>query len=220
VVEAQNSAGATVNFSAFVTDLCPLVTVTSEPPSGSVFPIGVTPVTVMAVDGCSSNSAQCGFTITVLGAEGAKSNVLASLEVLRAAANSRKDQQKLDQAIADLTDSLAPALWIDQTHVSSVQGAMVFAYEQDAVAELLDIIKDRQSRIPDATVQGLIDTLVKADRLLAAVSIQDAVARGASANTIRQARQQLSIGDMQAREGRPVQAIQHYMLAWSKAEGS
>jgi hypothetical protein len=78
VVEAQTEAGAVVTYKAMVMDLCPEVATTFQPPSGSLFPIGVTPVMVEAVDGCSSNPAQCSFTVTVLGAEGTKSNVLAS----------------------------------------------------------------------------------------------------------------------------------------------
>jgi hypothetical protein len=172
---------------------------------------------VEAVDGCSSNTAQCSFTVTVLGAEGTKSNVLASLEVLLAGATNPKDKQMLDDAIADMIDSLAAPLWIDQTHVNPTNGGLVFAYEQDAVGALLDIIKNKHSQVPDATAQDLINKLVKADRLLAVVSIQDAEARGANPNKLQQAKQQLEVGDKQAAGGKPVQAIQHYSMAWSKA---
>jgi len=217
VVEAQTEAGAVVTYEAMVLDLCPDVRTTFQPPSGSLFPIGVTPVMVEAVDGCSSNTAQCSFTVTVLGAEGTKSNVLASLEVLLAGATNPKDKQMLDDAIADMIDSLAAPLWIDQTHVNPTNGGLVFAYEQDAVGALLDIIKNKHSQVPDATAQDLINKLVKADRLLAVVSIQDAEARGANPNKLQQAKQQLEVGDKQAAGGKPVQAIQHYSMAWSKA---
>lgn len=136
-----------------------------------------------------------------------------------AGATNPKDKQLLEAAIADLIDSLAAPLWIDQTHINLTNGGLVFAYEQDAAGELLDIIKYKRSHIPDATVQELINKLVKADRLLVVVSIQDAEARGANPNKIKQAKQQLAVGDQQAAGGKPVQAIQHYSMAWSKAVG-
>jgi hypothetical protein len=217
VVGFQDETGALVTFSATVTDLCPQVTTVYQPPSGSLFPIGVTPVLVEAVDGCSSNSAQCSFTVTVLGAQSVKSNVLASLEALRAGATDHKDQQGLDAAIADLMDSLAPALWIDQTHPNLTKGAMEFAYEQDAVHELQKIIKDKHSKIPDATAQDLINQLVNCDRALAVVSIQDAEARGADPKKIDKAQKEVANGDKEAAKGNSEQAIDHYSKAWSQA---
>jgi len=216
VVEFQNEDGAVVKFKATVIDLCPNVTTVYTPPSGSVFPVGVTTVQVQATDGCSGNSAQCSFTVTVQGVQDVKSNVLANLETLRAGATNPKDQHMLDEAIADVSDSLAPALWVDQMHVDPANGGMVFLDEQAAVAELLDIICYRQSRIPDGPLQDLINRLVKCDRALAMVSIQDATATGANPNKIKQALQQVAVGDNQAAHGKPVQAIQHYLAAWSK----
>ena len=218
VTEAQTAAGAMVNYNAIIHDFCPEVSVTYQPPSGSLFPIGTTTVTVSAIDGCSSNTEQCSFTVTVLGAEGVKSNVLASLQALRAGATNHRDQQFLDEAIADLVDSLDPALWVDQNHVDPTNGVQVFGFEQDAAGQLVDILKNRQSRIPDEAVLELIKKLVKADRLLAVVSIQDAKTAGANPNRIKQAQQQLAVGDQQAARGNPEQAIQHYALAWSRVQ--
>jgi hypothetical protein len=216
VAEFQNEDGAVVKFKATVIDPCPHVATVYSPPSGSVFPIGVTTVQVQATDSCSSNTATCSFTVTVLGAQGVKSNVLAELEVLRAGATNPKDRKMLDEVIADVSDSLAPALWVDQIHLDPADGGMVFLDEQAAVDGLIEIINYRQSRIPDAALQDLINQLVKCDRALAMVSIQDAVAGGANLNKIKQALQQVEVGDKQAAHGKPVQAIQHYLAAWSK----
>ncbi len=55
--------GAVVQFAATATDNCS-ATISCTPPSGSYFPVGVTAVTCIAVDG-SGNADTCGFTVTV-----------------------------------------------------------------------------------------------------------------------------------------------------------
>ena len=165
VVEFVNETGAPATFSATATDLCSAVTITYTPPSGSLFPIGVTPVQVQAMD-VSSNIAQCTFDVTVLGARGVKSNILAELVALRATATTRVDCWELDEAIEDMIDALgldvpgAPRwvqdahrapncrghhhhprvpLWLDETHVNPDAAWWVFSSEKDAVKELVAV---------------------------------------------------------------------------------
>jgi autotransporter-associated beta strand protein len=64
-VYATSPAGAVVTYTATPSGGCPPINVVGNPPSGSVFPIATTPVTVMATDSCGQ-SAQCTFTVTVL----------------------------------------------------------------------------------------------------------------------------------------------------------
>ena len=64
-VAATETNGAVVFFSASATGGCPPVSVQAMPPSGSQFPIGTTPVSVTATDGCG-NTATCGFQVTVV----------------------------------------------------------------------------------------------------------------------------------------------------------
>ena len=66
VVEATSPAGATVTFPApVVTDnFYPAPSVIVSPPSGSVFPVGVTTVTITATD-ASGNTSLTTFTVTV-----------------------------------------------------------------------------------------------------------------------------------------------------------
>ncbi|HJQ22880.1 MAG TPA: HYR domain-containing protein [Blastocatellia bacterium] len=63
----QDSAfGATVNYPPpTVSDNCPGVVAQCVPPSGSVFPLGATPVNCTATD-TSGNTATCSFTVTVV----------------------------------------------------------------------------------------------------------------------------------------------------------
>ncbi len=60
----QSSSCVVVNYPApVVSDNCPGVTVTCNPPSGSCFPLGTTTVTCTATDS-SGNTATCNFTVT------------------------------------------------------------------------------------------------------------------------------------------------------------
>ncbi len=57
-----------LTYSVSVTDNCPGATVACNYPSLSHFPVGITPVTCIAVD-ASGNTDTCGFTVTVADAE-------------------------------------------------------------------------------------------------------------------------------------------------------
>jgi hypothetical protein len=56
---------AVVNFDLEAFDLCSTVTVSSEPASGSIFPVGTTPVLITAIDG-EGNVSTSSFNVTVL----------------------------------------------------------------------------------------------------------------------------------------------------------
>ncbi len=221
VVEFINETGAVATFGVTVTNACPDVTTVLTPPSGSVFPIGVTPVLAQAMDSCS-NSAQCGFTVTVLGAQGVKSNVLAELKLLRAGVTNAFDRWELDRAIVDVAASLGLytphlRLWLDQTHISRTSGGLVFFYEKDAVKELQKILSSRKSQIPAATAQDIIDRLIRCDRLLAVVSIQDAAAAGLRPGKVALALAMVAKADGEAAAGHYTSAIEHYRIAWRQA---
>lgn len=64
-VECDELAGAAVDFVAAATDSCDASpTVSTEPASGSLFPVGTTTVTVTAVDS-TGNTSSCTFDVTV-----------------------------------------------------------------------------------------------------------------------------------------------------------
>jgi HYR domain-containing protein len=67
VVAATSPQGVAVSFTPSATDNCSVATLTSSPPSGSVFPIGTTTVNDEATDP-SGNRSSCSFTIHVKGA--------------------------------------------------------------------------------------------------------------------------------------------------------
>ena len=220
VLESLNEAGAVASFTAAATDSCSQVTIYFTPPSGSMFPFGVTPVQVVAVDE-SGNSAQCTFNVTVLGANWVKSDVLSAVVALRATVTNRADLWELYETIRDLKWALMPCVWVDETHVTRCNGRWVFCNEIAAVKELQDLTgyknSYKNSIISSNKVQNFIDPLVKIDRLLAVVNIQDAAKAGASSKKVAWALAEVALGDQYAASGKPGQAIQHYWNAWYQA---
>jgi hypothetical protein len=187
------------------------------PPSGSWFPIGSTPVRVEAADACG-NSNRCAFTVMVLGAEGVKSNVLAELTALRTSANPGQPlARKFDDAIGHLADSLAPANWIDQTHLHPKRGNPAMNDEKLAVNALCEIRDARNCPVDAAVLQGFIDRIVKCDRLLAIVCIREAAKAGMNPRKVAEDLAMVAKGDRDAAAGHYGNAIEHYRNAWRHA---
>jgi predicted extracellular nuclease len=147
----------------------------------------------------------------------AKQYVLDSLIALRATLTAGHDAEKLDEAIGHLTLSLDPALWVDDNHVDPQHGQKVFEEEKNAVNKLNAIIKNRRGPIPDATVQGFINFLTGADRMLAQVAIDDAIAMGGNARDIAWALATLAKADGFLAAGQTEAAIEQYRNAWNHA---
>jgi hypothetical protein len=222
-VEFQDENGAVVPCTINVSNDCSPVSLVVTPPCGSVFPIGVTPVQATATDACS-NSASCSFTVTVLGAQGVKSNVLVELIILRDQATQQQNGNDViwwNTSIADLIISLQTNRWLDQTHVVCGKlGAEVFDSEKNVVICLTNLIDWGGSGIPGPTLQDLVDRLVRADRLLAVLSIQEAVLAGVSPVIISNALVYVARGDeaaigSQASGPDPASAIMWYKKAWA-----
>jgi hypothetical protein len=216
-VEFQDENGAVVPCVVTASDTCSSVSLTVTPPCGSVFPIGVTPVQATAMDACS-NSASCAFSVTVLGAYGVKSNVLAQLIALRA--STPLDQSfavKFDYAILHLQNSLNAAYWIDQTHLQPRGGNTALNEEKLAAKELGVIMDSNQCPVDPAVLQGFINRILKSDRLLAIISIQEAASAGLNAKKIAEDLDMVAKGDEEAAAGRYANAIEHYRNAWRHA---
>ena len=217
VLEFQDETGAVATYSFTATDPCSPVSLLATPPSGSRFPIGVTPVLVRATDG-SSNSAQCNFTVTVLGAQGVKSNVLAELVGLRARLSlAQPSARKFTGAITHLANSLDPPCWIDQTHLQPKQGNTAMKEEKLAANELQEIMDSNQHPVAPAVLQGFINRIVRCDRLLAIISMQDATKAGLNPKKVREDLAMVAKGDHEANARHYANAIEHYRNAWRHA---
>ena len=114
--------------------------------------------------------------------------------------------------------ALSPELWVDGNHVDAQHGGQVFDREKEAVTKLESIIKDKKSAIPDATLQGMIDTLVQADRILAEDAIADAIAASGDPTRIAEAQHELTLAATELATGDFDGAVEHYKAAWKRAE--
>lgn len=211
-VDATSAAGAVATFSnPMTTDNCPGVTVSCTALTGSMFPIGTTPVTCSATD-TSNNIASCSFNVTVRAPLNVKRDVLSQLIALRRTITDRHGRRELGEAIEELTESVNPGLWSDPAHPQTRNGERVFEEEEEAVHKMLELIRERHSTVPDAVLRDFVSRLKQADRVIALVAISDAVGRNGDPNKIAEANRELGKGDS---ERNAEEAIEHYEKAWA-----
>jgi hypothetical protein len=215
-VEFTGATGAVVSFAVSAADACSAVTLNCAPAPGSTFSIGSTAVQCIALDEAGNRSV-CSFNLTVFGPRSVKQRVLAELTALRDGLAGQPDTNRLDQAVGRLTDSLDPALWLDETHLTPKDGDRVFQGEKDAVVMLQELAQDPSALIGPGALQGFNMRLLKVDRLLALISVDEAAAAGATPQKIAEDRSELAKGDEDAAAGRVANAIEHYRNAWKHA---
>jgi hypothetical protein len=105
VVDAVSPEGAAVAFTPSASDNCAVTTLTSTPPSGSVFAIGTTTVTSATTDP-AGNAASCSFTIHVKSAAEQTADLVAAVDALVIKAGIKNALLvKLDAALAALAAS-------------------------------------------------------------------------------------------------------------------
>ncbi len=216
VVIAAATTGASVDFTINATDdtgAAPAVV--CVPASGAVFPIGQSTVTCTATD-ADGSSATCSFTVTVQGAQAARRSVLEELKALRATVSDRETRWRLDAAIAHLTSSLSSEFWIDEIRLQRKHGDRVFQHGLSAVRNLCQLARDRKSGLSETTIEGFVDRLVRADRLLAVVAMEDAIAAGVKEQKIEQARKWLARGDADATHELCRGGLYEYRQAWKR----
>jgi hypothetical protein len=216
-IEFQDETGAVATYIVTAADRCSAVNLLATPPSGSLFPIGTTRVSAQAMD-WSGNQARCDFAVTVLGAQGVKSNVLAELVAVRASSAPRQPfAHKFDDAIQHLADSLNPAYWIDQTHLQAKGGTTAMNEEKLAVERLREIMDSKKCPVALGELQGFIDRIMKCDRLLAVIRIEEAARAGLNPKKVAGALETVAKGDAKAAAGHYANAIEHYRDAWRQA---
>ncbi len=142
--------------------------------------------------------------------------VLDDLLALRSTSH-RDEGEKIDQVIKALRKAVEADQWFDELHLQPRSDERVFKETKTAVDKLRQMMRDRRTPIPDSVLQGFIDRIVTADRLLAVMAIDDASALGGRQEKISQAREYLDEGDDDARQDRPANAIEHYSAAVRKA---
>jgi hypothetical protein len=213
-IEFSSASGAPANYAVESSDACdeaPLLT--CVPASGETFPIGVTTVHCLTVDG-SANSNSCTFTITVLGARGVKQAALDALIELRPSVHRPADARRLERAIKHLEKSLHAAYWIDETKLVRRFGGRVFIREKLAARSLCSLRRHQTDGAVQSVVAVSINRLFRADRLLAVVQIEQAVKNGVTSSRIERATRLLERADQVARHDRCAPAIELYRRAW------
>jgi Concanavalin A-like lectin/glucanases superfamily/HYR domain/Immunoglobulin domain len=215
-VEFATEIGTAVSFDAQANDNCSgAMPVISVPASGAMFPIGTTTVTNTATDG-AGNGASCFFQITVLGSQGVISNSLSDLLSLKSIVTRRSDLEALDSAIVHLSDSLSSSFWMNQTHLNGDIGMQVFNNDKIAVQALFRLLNQKQSTVDAAQIQPVIDRIVKSDRLLATIAMNDALAAGVAPTDLNQASDQISRGTQKVADGQYEAGIALYRNAWNQ----
>jgi CSLREA domain-containing protein len=214
VVDAKDAEGTNVNYSLpTATDAGGAPTVGCLPGPGR-FHVGVTLVACMATDP-SHQSTTRQFTVTVLAPRPIDQDVLSKLMNLRATVADKKDLDKLDDAIKHLKNALGVELWLNDTYPQAKGGDKVFNETKDVVNKLGDLMKDKHSLLPDSVLQGFINRLVNAARVLTLVAISNV--GGGDPKKLAKANDELLKGDAEMNSGKPADAVEHYRNAWTQA---
>jgi len=145
---------------------------------------------------------------------------------------------ELDDAIEELEESLDPEFWlrdgegnIDGDRLDPDRGAHAFHEERESAQEIFDAIDEGEIDDTDLRDEllSIVDLLVSADRSLAQIAIDDALAAGGDDDEIDEAQAQLLRGDdlvakaagqedLDRRAARLYEAMDNaYRHAWSEA---
>lgn len=135
---------------------------------------------------------------------GTKQSVLAELQAYPSVG--KETDKKIKEAIDHLTKSLAPGLWVDDSHILKDK---VFNEEKETVKKLGDIKNASPSLA--ASIDGWVASLVAADRSLATTAIAEWTG---SAKELAKANEELAKGDAEAAAGKFDKAIDRYKGAW------
>jgi DNA/RNA endonuclease G (NUC1) len=201
-------AGATIDAATGVFTWTP-----TAAQSGATYAFNVT-----ITDGVTSTAVA--VAVSVIGPLGIERDVLDRVTLLRKTVQDPGDAESLDKVIAALTDAVQSQFWIDASHLDPRKGDKVFDEDAQAVRELVRLKREGHSAIPDSLLQGFIDSLVKATRLLAETTIGEAVTAGGDSGDIAKANADLAEGNQDAALGRPEKAIEDYGAAWRRALGA
>lgn len=207
-VSATSPSGAAVSFTATFGDpLSDLASSGCVPPSGSIFPIGMTTVTCSATDKADNSDSKT-FNITVTSPNTDKQAVLAVLQSLIPSGDAKTDERIL-KAIERLEKSLTPSWWDGPLALDPKDGKHVFDQEKKVVHELS---KKELDGNPVA-LQAIL-TIVSVDRALAQYAIDNAV--DVKPSYMAKALEDMAKGDAYAASGKYENAIEHYKNAWER----
>jgi hypothetical protein len=169
---------------------------------------------VVVSDGVSSTPSA--VTVSVIGPLNMEQNVLAQLVALRQTTTNSEDRKELDKAIESLTDAVNLSFWLNASHLDAKRGKKSLDDTAEVVRELSELQKNKKSTIPAAVLQGFINQLLTATRLVTLTAIGDATAAGGDPKDIAKANGDLAEGDSDAAGGKPDGAVGDYRSAWQR----
>lgn len=186
-------------------------------PLSDPYPVGTTIITWSASDS-SGNTATCEQTVvvTATGPRVIKQSILDELNALLPSVTVKKDRDKLADGIKHLQNSLKPVYWVDDAHLVEPGAYKVFDEEKTTVTRLREL-KTNNSGLSATQLQDWIDLLVLADRTLALIAIDDAIAANGNAAKIAKAQDELNKGYQDTVANQPEKAIDHYKNSWKNA---
>ena len=140
-----------------------------------------------------------------------KEATVADLEALLPTGTA-KNNQRIEQAIDRIDDSLSPDNWESDSVLDDQSGNHVFDREQQAVQELMKV-----GAPDDADVADAIAHIVEADRQLAFAAFYAGIAGDGDAGRIPNSAAQLDLAAAAAADGDFDKAVSHYKKAWQEA---
>jgi hypothetical protein len=190
-----------------------MVTLTATPDAGSTFTgwsgdcTGTGPC-VVTMD--QDRAVTATFDIAPATPRVLKQDAVASLQALLPTGDPDADM-KIHRAIHEISETLEPQLWIDDSHLTD-KGRRVFHEEKEAARALTRILN------PPAVVASVLDSLVAADETLARTAIDEATVAGGDPGILAEAEQQMQKAADERANGHGPESIEHYGRAWKKAQ--
>ncbi len=147
--------------------------------SGShVYPKSGTYIVTLNVTDDDNGVSSDKLMVVVKGPKDIKADALAELVELKGLTGNRYTLKEIDKAIRYICRSLDEELWVDTEHLDARHGNKVFNLEKKAIQCLMKITGKKGSHAETAEVvakaQGVIDKLIKADKLLSTTVINEA----------------------------------------------
>jgi hypothetical protein len=143
---------------------------------------------------------------------GYKTAALADLSGIVPSGNKDTDK-RVNDAIGDITTSLARPNWVDDNHIDGKHADKIFEDEKHAVKSLMDI----KGTMPAGATQAIND-LLTADSILAQTAIDDMTAAGGDPKKIAEANKEMAKAQDEISKGHFDAAIDHYKNAWKQAQ--
>jgi hypothetical protein len=128
-----------------------------------------------------------------------------------------KTDKRIAQAIKKLQNSLDANLWLTDSTLTP-KGSKEFSRTKKATKEMMKIVK--QTPTAASSYQPLIDNVVEAQRLLAQIALDQAIAEGGHVKQIDQSQKEMVKAQQELAKGRPDQAIEHNKKAWQHAQAA